>query len=647
MSRRGFFWTALTCVAVLFVAVNALAGVLLRGARVDLTENRLYTLSDATVETIRSFDEPVDVTLFFSRRLAQHYPSHRDHGARVREMLQTYADRSGGRINLEVVDPVAYSAAEDRAIAAGVQGVPTEDGEPLYLGVHMRDAVDSRLTIPLLSPDQGPFLEYELTRALADLDAPAAPRVGLISALPLAAGPGGNPFSPNAQPYRAYEQLSAAFDLVDIDDDFETIPEGVDILFIAHPPALSDRQLYAIDQWTLAHGRVLALVDPYSRMAMTPGAFGYRAPGARAASDLGPLLAAWGVDYDPTEAVLDAERGLRVYMEEGGRLLQRVHPAMLRISLDQLDREDLATAVLRRGLNLAVAGSFHPRPGAEERFYPLAITSLEVDGFDAMRAEGDPLPSTLMGGFVSEGRARVVIARISGRIETAFPDGPPAAEAEEGEESEAPAAPGPAPAADVPPDPQLAEGRAEIVLVADADLLDDAIYMGLDPETGALIEDADNAVFVLNALDNLAGSDALVALRARAPAPRSMTRVDDMLAAAQRRYDAEQQRLELELAAAEARLAELETAARLSGIAPGDASLSVAARAERESARQTLAEARARLRAVQRSFRADIDRLRTLVIILNVWLAPLLAAAAGVWVFFARRRAHGVSGGRR
>lgn len=618
MRRRPFFLLALACLAALFVAVNALGGLWLKRVRLDLTEDRLYTLSQGARDIVDRLSEPVDVTFFYSRDLAQNYQQIRGYGARVRETLQAYAARSGGMIRLEIVDPAPYSVEEDRAIAAGMEAAPTDAGDPLYFGLSARNAVDERAVIAFFSPEREPFLEYELARVFSELESPAEVKVALLTGLPLETGPQGGAalLSNKAQGLFAFREMISAFDLDILDGDFAEIPDDADVLVLAHPGPLEDDQLYAIDQWVLRHGRALVFLDPYSRLALTPGPTGMPPLDAQRFSDLGPLIEAWGVAFDPETVVLDPDNALRAAFLEDGRRVERDYPLWLEVRPDAMDPDDLATAPLKRGLHLIAAGRLDPVEGAATDFTPLARTSPAAGVADAMQTGGDPTPDELMAGFRPAGGPMTLIARVSGAAASAFPAGAPD---------------GVSPDADA-----LTSGDVEIILTADSDLFDDGFYVADDGLFGQSTF-MDNAAFVLNAIDLLAGDAALISLRSRPSSARPMKRVEALRAAAEMRYFEEQSSLEAELAAAESRLQELEAAGKVSTAFSDAASQEESDEAER--ARAAIFDTRARLRDVQRNFRADVERLEAWLIFLNVWLTPILVAAFGVWVFVARRRA--------
>ncbi len=620
MRRRAFTAFIIACAAVMFVSANAIAGAVMRGWRLDLTEQRLYSLSPEAAAVIDDLSEPVDLTFFYSRKLAQDFPRIRAYGARVRETLQAYAARAGGRIRLEIVDPRPYTDAEDRALRAGLEGLPVGEDEALFFGLAARNSVDDRAIIPFFNPDREPFLEYELSRVFVEMETPSRARVALITGLPMETAP-----APGRAPtgIHAYRQLIDAFDVELLDPDWTALPADADLLVVAHPPPLGPHQLYAIDQFVLRGGRALVFVDPLSELATSPGPTGLPNFDASPRSDAAPLLASWGVVYDAGTVVLDLENALRAQFDDGGRQVERPYPLWFRIPPENLDSDELATASLRRGINFVGAGGLSRRQDAATRFTALAWTSDASATMDAREAQLEN-PVNLFARARSDGVSRTVIARVRGEARSAFPDGAPDVDD----------------VFDLPtPAEHLDSGEIDVIVAADSDLFNDRFYVSGDPSLGETTT-ADNAAFILNAVDLFSGSDALVGLRARAPSDRPMTLIENLRAEAEARLAAEEGRLTLEVAEAEARLRELEAAGEGSGFFSGDldADLTEAELGEVQRFRNVIVDTRGRLREVKRTFLSDVDRLEALLTFLNVWLMALLAAGAGVWTFFARRR---------
>lgn len=619
MSARRFALFAALAFFIMFVAGNVLANSWLRGWRVDLTESRLYSLSPGTVQTLRELSEPVQLTLYYSRDAAAAVPQLQTYAARVREMLQSYAARSRGRVRFVEVDVQAFSEEEDAAAEAGIQAIrPYEGADPIYFGLVGANSIDDTRAIAFFDPTREPFLEYELTRLIYELENPNRTRVGLITALPIDPG-AENPGSTNT--FAA--EMGRLLTVERIAPDFTALPD-VDVLAIIHPGALSAAQLYAIDQFILARGRAFIVLDPASLMAEGTGSFdpfNPTQPGP-SSSNLEPLLSRWGVSLSQ-EVVMDGEFALPVRAQHPltGQAIDAPQPLFFTVPAEELDREDLMTAWLRRGVNFGLAGglSVSAREGVTARV--LARTSANTMRIPAAAALQRPSPFDIAQMWTPAGRRETLAVRLSGNLQTAYPEGPP-----EG---------APAPA----------EGQqrltrstaaAEIVIVSDSDFLADDFY--IDPNSGGAA--ADNASFALNAIDVLGGSDALVSLRSRAPSERRMEMVERMEREAQQAILSRQEELRADLEQTEAQLAELQATGRGSGMFTGElgAELTPEENAAIEQFRTRMLNTRAELRRTERELRGDIDRLQALVVFINVWLMPLLVAGAGLFFFWRRQR---------
>ncbi|HYD73616.1 MAG TPA: GldG family protein, partial [Candidatus Binatia bacterium] len=586
--------------------------------------------------------EPVELTLYYSRDAAASLPQLQAYAARVREMLQTFQARSGGRVRFVEIDVEPYSEEEDEAVEAGIEPLrPGEGADPIYFGLTGANAIDDRRTIPVFDPQREAFLEYEITRLIYELENPDPTHVALITSLPF------DPATAAASPTMGgvngvfAAEMGRLMQVTKLAPDFADIPADTDVLAIIHPGALSQQQLYAIDQFVLRKGRAFIALDPAALSAQQSGGFDPFNPvgAAPTSSTLEPLLGRWGVAMTPG-VVLDIEHALPVQAQnpQTGQVENLPQPLFFFVPADQLDRQDLMTAWLRRGINFGLAGglTWSEREGVE--VHALARTGGNTMRMPAAAAMMRPSPYEVLGMWPqSGGRIETIAVRLSGNLETGFPEGRPAAPPPEPPvEGQEPAAP---PAAE--PEEQAAPlarsaTPAEIVIVADVDFLADDFYV--DPQSGGSA--ADNASFALNAIDVLGGSDALVSLRSRAPSLRRMELVDEMEADADRRIQRRQEELQQELQETEARLAELQTRGRGSGFFSGNlgAELTPEENAEIERFRARVIEVRSELRQAERSLRGDIDRLEAMVVFVNVWLAPLLVAGIGLFLFWRRQR---------
>jgi ABC-type uncharacterized transport system involved in gliding motility auxiliary subunit len=607
-SLRRSAW-ALPLLALAFLAVVGLSSVLLRGARIDLTANQEHTLSPATIALLEGIEEPVTLRLYFSERSAGDFPQVRAYAQRVRELVQEMAARSKGRLVIEVIDPEPYSEEEDLAVAQGLTAVPLPTGGNFFFGIVGSNSTDGELPIPFLQAEREAFLEYNVAKLVSALATEDRPVVALSSGLPMA--PEFDPATGAPSPgWVVDQQLRELFELRRLEPDFTAIDADVDLLMLVHPAGLSEDSLYAIDQFALRGGRVLAFVDPDAENAAPDDLLGGDVGGARA-SDLGPLLAAWGVDFDPTQVVADPGGALSVQTREGGANEPLI--TLLGLDAEALSASDIVTAQMEL-INLSTAGVLRPREGASTRFEPL-LSSSEQSGElpTSMLGTVSATPSNLLREFRAQGGARAIAARVSGPASTAFPqrsgEGHLAASARD----------------------------LQLIVVADTDLLADAFWVNVAPGPGGFSEPfANNGDLVYNAVENLSGQAGLIGLRTRAVASRPFHRVQAL------RRSAEQQFLQTERALQQ-RLSELEQ--QLGALQRGEdgaPSLGEEQQAELERFQQEKIEVRLQLREVQRQLNADIDALSTTLRVVNIVLVPAFVAflflIGGLWRLQRRRR---------
>jgi ABC-2 type transport system permease protein len=616
MKRSHYVILASLAAVTIFAGLNLASWKWLGGARADFTANGLYTLSTSAKRVVQRLIEPVELELVYSRSLGADFPAIRAHADRVRQLMAEIAAQSDGKVKLREVEPEAFSEEEDRVVAAGMSPAPTDGGEPLYFGIIGHNTSADHIAIPFLAPERDALLEYELVRLISQLDDPAPPKVAVLSSLlPYQLHPteGGSAFM--------LREGARAYEIVIVEEDFRALPEDTDVLLMVHPPAMDEWQSYVIDQFLLNKGAALIALDPVSRAAIVQGA------GAPVASSLGQIGQMLGLAED-TDVVADASLALPVNVDiGGGRVAQVGQPLFPAPPPALMSREDVITADLSRPINFGAPGRLIVKPPPGVTFEPLVSSSVEAAFVTPEVAASDPGPREVMQALMPAGGNQVLAGRLSGPLRSTFERPPVPADDE---------------------DPVLAELRrqemarqppfvadsqqdAQIILVADSDMFDDSFFV--HPQSGQPL--ADNAAFVLNALDNLGGDPALTELRSRAPAARPMARVDDLREAARARLFAEQERLEALLKQAEERIGALE-ARRAGGAASTPEEL-----AEINAYRFEAAEIRGQLRGVEREFRRDIDALENLLVFLNVWLPPILVGLAGIAVFFWRGRKRG------
>src|SRR6185437_8913793 len=351
------------------------------------TQQHLYTLADGSRATLAKIGEPITVRFYYSKRLGTEIPSYALYAQRVRDMLEEYASLARGKIKLEILDPVPYSAVEDRAVAFGLQGVPIDQGgEQVYFGLAATNSTDDLQVIPFFQPERERFLEYDLTKLIHSLAFPKKPVIGLVTDLPLEgdmmAAMQGQPMVP----YAVMQQLKPLYQIKDLSSDIDTIPSDVDVLMIAHPQHLSDKTQYAIDQYVLRGGKALVFVDPNSEtQQMHPCQL--NPPGMPLDSDLPKLFKAWGLQMEPKEVAGDRRAARRVNAGTQQHVEAMDYVAWLSLDQQDLNHESPITADLTH-INMASAGILQPEKDTKTTFTPLITTSIDSMPIDVAKIKG-------------------------------------------------------------------------------------------------------------------------------------------------------------------------------------------------------------------------------------------------------------------
>ena len=613
MDRNRLALGGIALAAVFFVALNVLSNALFTGVRLDLTEDSRFTVSPGTEEVLRGIGEPVALRLYISKQIEDLGPFYAGHAARVGELLDTYAELSSGKVRVERYDPQPFSPEEDLAVADGLQGIPLGNaGTQVFFGLAGRNSTDDTQSIPYLAPERANFLEYDLTQLVFDLANPDKPVVALIGDLPLQ----GSQLT-QFQPWAVMDPIRQAFDLRSVYGEVDRIDEDVEILLLAQPTQLSERTLYAIDQFVLGGGRVLAFVDPLAE-SMAPAQPGAPPPGS-AVEALAPLLEAWGVEIAGDKVVGDFLAAIQVRANHNGRQVVTHFLPWIDVGADQLDPEDVVTGSLQQ-INLRSAGAIRVAEASPVTLEPLIVSSEEALEIDASRLRGIPDPVGILNESMPTGEVYTLAARVAGPVESAFPDGPPEAVEDEAVRGA---------------HRTRSDGPANLILVADADLLADRnwIQSGSLLGQGYSLPIANNGDFVVNALDNLRGSEALIALRGRGFAQRPFEVIEAMTVEAETRYRAAEQNLLAEIAETQTKIRALQQEEQESGLLPGSEQQETI-----EAFRTEMIAQRRQLRDVQLALREDVEALATRVRFLNIWAMPILIGLIALGLALLRHR---------
>lgn len=619
--KKAFGVAAVALSVLLLLAINISSNTALRGFRVDLTEDKLFTLSSGTKKLLENLEEPVRLRLYLTQSIANQYQPIQEYSRRVRDLLDEYVADSGGTVSLELVNPEPFSDEEDDAVAYGLRGVPVDAaGDKLYFGLVGTNTVDDQSVIEFFSQERDSFLEYDLTRLVYEISATTKPVVGVVSSLNMFGGKGDPQRGEPARlpPWTVIAQLKQMYDvrLVGLDG----INSDLDMLMVVHPKDLSPLGRYSLDQYVLGGGRALIFVDPLSEEgAKNPDPENPMNPQG---SDLPDLFSVWGLKMNPGMIVADGNAAMRVQTTSNGRPIVIPYLPWLAFEEGSFNQDEITTSQLGR-VTVRSAGHLQPLGEVAVEFIPLIQSSTNTMLLERFKVQFGGDPKRLMDEFVPTGTSYTVAARLSGAAATAFPDGPPS---EDGAE-----APGEIPASHL----SESSGPINVVVIADSDLLVDSSWVQSQQflDQVLAIPMADNGALVANLVELLGGGAELIGLRTRGTGQRPFVVVDQLQRAAEIRFRETERGLQVRMEETERKLGEMR---RSEG---GSRELLTEEQSEAiESFKEDLLAIRKQLRDVRHELRKDIEGLGTSLKLLNIGVIPVLVGLIAVFVFFVRRR---------
>lgn len=592
-------------IALAFLSLVTLNNQLFSSARIDLTENKVYSLSDGSKNIVDDIEEQVNLYFFFSDKISEGLTGIRNYANRVKSLLQEYELNSQGKIKLHIIDPEPFSEAEDLAAEFGLTAAPIGTvGDNLYFGLGGRNALDDEENISFFDPQQEAFLEYEISKLIYKLANPEKVKVAIISGLPIEGGQ--NPMTGQGSPALTfYTQLQQLYDVELIAAGSDAVPEDTTVLMVIHPQNLSDNLLYEIDQYVMDGGKLITFVDPHAES--NPSGMGMAN-----SSDLAMLFDQWGIIYDSSQVVLDAATGLEIRTPTGA--ITR-HPGYMGVGSELIDSDDIITA----GLEIINGASFGSIAVDDEKdlvITPLLKASEYSKKTDAFSYAMTRDPSQLMKDFAAVDEEFVLAGRITGKLSSAFEGNLPEGVNEETHLNEI--------------------DDAQLLIVADTDLLTDRFWVQTANFFGQSIATpfANNGDFVTNAVENLAGSKDLISVRSRGTSTRPFTVVQDLTVVAEQRFREKEQQLQAQLAETERKLSELQSQ-------PMDGNALVLT-PEQESAieefMQQKLQIRKELRDVRHQLDKDIEALGSWLKFINIGLMPALMAILLIFIGRALRK---------
>lgn len=621
--------SGLILAASLFLAVNIIGNTAFKSTRLDLTDNKFYTLSQGTRNIVSNLKESVNLKLYLSQKLAPSLAGVNTYTIRVKELLEEYKRASSGKISLQFVDPEPFSEEEDKAVANGLQGAPIEgENTTFYFGLVGTNTTDGEAVLPFFNPNRQEFLEYDITQLIYKLDNPKQKVVGIMSTLPIQ-GASGSPFvkiAENNQPWMIIDQIKQLFQVRKVETTVDKIPDDIDVLMLVHPKGFTDKTLFALDQFVLKGGRLLAFIDPYAETDEPP--VDPKNPlaslNAPRHSDLKKLLDNWGVEMIENKAVGDLSLAKKVQMQKGSRSLVVDYPVWIDLHENNFNNQDIVTSKLD-SIALATAGSLKKKEGAIVNLIPLLETSEQASLIESSKLGMLADVEEMVRSYKPESKFALA-ARLTGKLKTAFPDGKPKDEKSKEEKPDT--------AEEI-----LKESKedANIILVADTDILEDKFWVRVQNFLGqrVALPIAANDKFVTNALDNLTGSNDLISVRNRGTFNRPFTKVEEIRKNAELKFREKEKQLLAQLQETEKKLNDLQRNRKEGSNAQV---LTPEQQQEITRFRDEKLKIRKELRAVQHELQKDIERLDSNLKWINIGLIPFFVAIGGTLLGFYRNR---------
>jgi len=616
-------------VLVIIIGINLLGGIF--KVRSDLTENKLYTLSDGSKKILNKLDTDVVIRFYFSKDNASVPVPLRTYAQEVQDLLEEYQQFSHGRVKVVKLDPKPDSDAEDSANLDGIEGQEVNLTDKIYLGIAV-SCLDAKATIPYLSPDRETLLEYDLSRAISSVANPKKVVIGVMSALPVTGRPASAMMmqqrQQSSQPWIFLTELKENYGVRDVPMTTDKIDDDVSVLVVVHPQGISDPAQYAIDQFLVRGGKMVALLDPYSYVeAQTAGPYG---GAAGYDSTLSKLLPAWGIQFSETKLLADPLFATQVQRESD----VQADPTILSITSEGINKQDALGAAIN-DLLMPFTGVFTGKPAQGLKEDVLVKSTNQAGLVDAslLQAGADAVRKALK----SDNTSYPIAIRLSGKFKTAFPNGKP--------ESKSP----PEPAQDPKPEPapvtaptpkaeSLKEGRSEavVILVGDSDFAYDAIA-GRTQQVltqTVFVPSNGNLNFIQSSVEQLAGDSDLIGIRSRSSGNRPFVVVTKMEAAAQQKYQSKIDELEDNLNQTRQKLASLQTGKQTDQ----KTLLSPEQQAEIKKFQENEATVSQELKQVRKNLRQDIDSLQDTLKWIDVAGMAVIVTLVGLTLALVKRR---------
>ena len=616
----------------LYIAINTFFALSPSGAylRLDVTEDKRYSLSQETGTILNRIEEPIEFHFFFSEQLRQNIPVYASYGQRVKDLLIEIASASNGKVHFVEHNPLSFSEEEDLAIKFGIQGIPLDQGEELvYFGLAVINSVDKTEIIPFFQPERERLLEYDLVKIIYSLTNFEPVKVGVLSSLPVmgdmqAAMQGGL-----LVPWAVGARLRDSFDIVNLPETIEELPQDLDVLIVIHPKQVSEQLIYGVEQFLFHGGRAIFFIDPKAES----DTYLKTNEAISSSNSFNRLFNNWGIGLSTEQLVADRSLALKINAGSVSRPIPAKYVLWLGITDKHLAVDSPITSQLKV-VNLASPGYISNFSESSLTITPL-IQSTQNSSVIALEKARSIRPDILelLNGFVPDDNVYTLAARFSGPATSAFYGKRPLpadGKIQNGLETTN--------------EHHLAQSQSSInfVLVADTDLLADRFWTQERQFYGRTIDEqiADNANFLINAVEHLSGSEEMLNLRSRGVSQRSFETISEIKQQAEQTLQVQRNQLLSTLQETQKEITSIEEISSVKDPVTGDLKVAVSLtdeqRNEIQLLRNKVISIRKELRLVQRGLREDIEKLESMLLFVNIGLLPCLFLLA--LVFWGMRR---------
>ena len=581
-----------------FFGINIISSNILKSFRFDMTSNNLFSLTEGTKNLISNLKEPIHLRLFMSSSIVELAPQLSNYANRVESILNAYENISNGKITLEIIDPKPFSDEEDRAVGMGVSAFGgSSSNDPMYFGLAATNSTTGQKNINVFSPDREPFLEYDITRLIAELAQTKKPLIAILDKLGLEAN--SRVGKPEQQ---VLAQMKTLFDVQFLEDSQTELPKNTKVLMLINPKYLSDNTMFMIDQWILNGGSTLIFLDPYAEteMGLNPGM-----PALNPRSDLKKIINAWGIEFDNKKSIADPKFALRTVRNIKGRQVEVSNYPWIQVGNEGMNQKEAVLAQLS-SIVLTNAGSFILKD-KEISFEPLLTASQFAGMVDADKA-GNPQedPRKLLKDLKTSNEKIIISGWLRDNLNSAFPEG---LKDKKGVTKSI--------------------KKSNVLLVGDADMLMDRNWLTKQNLVGQEIATAfaNNGDFVLNVVENMIGGSVLSDLRGKGISWRPFLKIAELERKAEEKFLSKEEALAEKLGKMELKIQELTKNNKSEKDVLSPETIKAI-----EGFKLEMMSTRAELRTVKFNLRSDVENLKSWIMFINIGLLPTLIAALALLI---------------